>query len=184
MNKNLIIFLVGILLIGFTVLAVFFGRNYFAKADTSLEPTNIKLRRLTPTAGEVSFTTAKAATASIECSTSANGPFSLCGAETLETTSHIVKTSIILNPEKDYHFKIKIGERTYDNIGLPFLMSRFQGSGQTGQVGESPNTSGAIPRAFPSSLLGVCQGNSQFDADYDINKDGCIRQNDWDLFGR
>lgn len=177
MNKNLAIFIIGIILIGFTVVAIFFGRNYFAGADTSFEPTNIKSRRLTPTAGEVAFTTAKPAVASIECSTSENGPFSLCGAETLETTSHIVKTSIILNPEKDYHFKIKVGDRTYDNIGLPFLMPRYQNNSNSG-------LNNSIPRAFPSSLLGTCNGNSKYDADYDLNKDGCIRQNDWDLFGR
>lgn len=171
-KKGLLVFVFGVLAVAVTVGAVLVVRTYLASADTSSEPKEIKAGRVSPTAGEITFATDKEAIASIECATSETGPFSICGAETEKTTDHKIKTSIILDPEKAYHFKIKIGRRTYDNIGLPFVLPKH------GDISRE------VGRSFPASLLGACQGDPDFDADYDLNKDGCIRQNDWDIFGR
>lgn len=171
-KKGVLVFVFGVLAVALTVGAVLVVRTYLASADTAAEPKEIESTRVSPTAGEVTFTTEKIAAASIECSTSQTGPFSICGAETEQTINHSIKTSIILDPDKSYYFNIKIGRRTYDNIGTPFVLPK---------PGDISRKSG---KSFPASLLGKCQGDPEYDADYDLNKDGCIRQNDWDVFGR
>ncbi|MBI4130171.1 hypothetical protein HY468_02555 [Candidatus Roizmanbacteria bacterium] len=169
MVRSLLIFAIGILLALLTVGGFFVTRTFFAAADPQLEPKEITITRSSPTAGEVTFTTEKEAVASIECATVKEGPFSLCGAESTPTTTHNLKTSIILDPEKEYFFVIKIGNTTYDNLGLPMILPMKQ---------EKPKSFAD----FPKDLLGSCEQDSQYDVTFDMNKDGCIRQNDRDLF--
>ncbi len=171
-KKGLLVFIFGVLAVAATVAGVFAFRSFMAKADALSTPKGIKSLRVSPTAAEITFNTESEAVASIECAAVKNGPFSLCGSESSLTRNHRLKTSIILDPEKEYYFNIKIGRKTYDELGLPFVISK--------EVNKESNAS----ETFPPSLLGVCQGDSLFNAIYDLNKDGCIRQNDWDMFGR
>lgn len=170
MNRTLFIFFIGVLLALLTVGGVLVGRTFFfTKADQDLTPREVQITRTTPTAGKVSFKTEKEAVASIECATKKEGPFSLCGAETTSTTNHEIKTTIILDPEKEYFFTIKIGSTTYDNLGIPLVL---------------PTENTESKTQFPSSVLGLCEGNQGYDPVFDVNKDGCIRQNDKILYAK
>jgi len=170
MAKALFIFFVGVLIALLTVGGVLVGRTFFfASADPDLTPRAVKITRTSPTAGLVAFETDKEAVASIECATASEGPFSLCGAETVSTKKHEIKTSIILDPEKEYFFVIKIGNETFDNLGIPLVLSTEESQG-------GPTTS------FPTDNLGLCETDSLYQEKYDMNKDGCIRQNDKILY--
>ncbi len=172
MARGLFIFFIGILIALLTVGGVLVGRTiFFAQADPDLTPTEVKITRTSPTAGQVVFKTAEESVASIECSTQKTGPFSLCGAETTPTREHDLKTSIILDPEKEYFFNIKIGNSTFDNLGIPLVLPT-----ETKQDGPSS--------PFPSSVLGLCEGDEGYAEQFDVNRDGCIRQNDRILYGQ
>jgi hypothetical protein len=169
MAKGLFIFFVGVLIALLTVGGVLVGRTFFfASADPDLTPREVKITRTSPTAGLVSFKTDKASVASIECATTKEGPFSLCGAETVSTSEHEIKTSIILDPEKEYFFVIKIGNETFDNLGIPLVLTT-----EDKQEGSAD---------FPTDFLGLCETDSLYQEEFDINKDGCIRQNDKILY--
>src|SRR3989344_269014 len=165
MAKGLFIFFVGVLIALLTVGGVLVGRTFFfASADPDLTPKEVKVTRTSPTAGLVSFKTDKESVASIECGTAKDGPFSLCGAETVSTLEHEIKTSIILDPEKEYFFVIKIGNQTFDNLGIPLVLTT-----EDKQDGNTVD--------FPTDLLGLCSDDSLYQEEFDVNKDGCIRQN-------
>jgi len=167
MAKGLFVFSVGVLIALLTIGGFLVGRTFlFAKADPDLTPKEVKIVRSSPTAGLVSFKTDKEAVASIECATKKEGPFTLCGAETVSTGKHEIKTSIILDPEKEYFFVIKIGNQMYDNLGIPLVIP----------VEKEEKAE------FPRALLGLCTGDTGFDETFDINADGCIRQNDKTLY--
>lgn len=171
MSKTVIIFIVGVLLALLTVGGYLASQTYFARADPSLEPQNVVIERQSPTTGQVTFTTVKPAIASIECSDTADGTFEICGAEETATTDHQVKTSVILDPESPYYFYITIGNTRYDNLGQPLAFERVQE--------DKPSAS-----EFPVQLLGTCNDDLTYVAEYDVNKDGCIRFNDRDLYGQ
>src|SRR3989344_4729381 len=124
MARGLFIFFIGVLLALLTVGGVLIGRTFFAQADPALTPSELKISRISPTAGEVVFKTEKEAVAAIDCSTTKDGSYSLCGAETTATKEHTLKTSVILDPEKEYYFTIKIGNTTFDNLGIPLVIPK------------------------------------------------------------
>lgn len=170
MARGLFIFFVGVLIALLTVGGILVGRTFFfASADPDLTPREVKITRTSPTAGLISFKTDKEAVASIECSTTKDGDFGLCGAETVSTKEHEIKTSIILDPDKEYFFVIKIGNETFDNLGIPLVLSTEESQG-------GPTAS------FPTDILGLCQEDSLYQEKFDMNKDGCIRQNDKILY--
>lgn len=167
MKKTIAVFVIGTLISLVTVGGgVLTFRKFFVSADPSYEPKNIEIARISPTAGEVTFETDKETIASMECSDKKEGPFTLCGSETQKTNQHQLKTAIILDPDKKYFFQLKINGRKFDNLGLPFVLENKE----TQQSGD-----------FPSELFGTCEEDADFDAVFDTNKDGCIRQNDRDL---
>ena len=171
MNRGMFIFIGGILLAFLTIGGYLLFQTFVvAQADPALTPINLEAKRLTPTAGEISFTTAKPAVTSIECSTSSDGPFSLCGAEAMSTTDHTIKTSIILDPDTTYFFRIVINNTTYDKDGVPYTLGRMA-------VEEA-----APPDAFPAEILGLCTDDAGYDGTYDLNGDGCIRLNDQNMY--
>ncbi|KKR70541.1 MAG: hypothetical protein UU14_C0047G0006 [Candidatus Roizmanbacteria bacterium GW2011_GWB1_40_7] len=166
MKQVLLLFAGGIILALLVVGGYLVARTYFASADEDLIPQNIEIDRSSPTAAVIKFTTNQPVLASVECSQYPDGPFALCGAESQETDNHEVKTSIILDPEVEYHFFIKIRNITYDNLGSPFVIP----------VKSAPAVE------FPDSVLGTCSGDSGYNVKFDINKDGCIRANDKVLY--
>jgi hypothetical protein len=169
MKKGLFVFFIGVLLALLTVGGVLVGRTFFfAQADPDLTPRELKITRSTPTAGIVTFKTDKEAIASIECSTSKEGDLSLCGAETIATKDHEIKTSIILDPEKEYFFNVRIGNQIFDNLGIPLVLPLENGN------------QNKLP--FPSDKLGLCSGSAGYSEDFDVNRDGCIRGNDKILY--
>lgn len=170
MARGLFIFFVGVLIALLTVGGVLVGRTFFfASADPDLTPKEVKITRTSPTAGLISFKTDKEAVARIECGTVKDSPFSLCGAETVSTKEHEIKTSIILDPDKEYFFVIKIGNQTFDNLGIPLVLP-------TEDSQKGPTVT------FPTEILGQCQDDSLYQEQFDMNKDGCIRQNDKALY--
>ena len=170
MRKTIAVFVTGTLITLITVGGGMMAfRTFFASADPSIEPNNIAINRVSPTAGEVTFETDKETIASMECSDKKEGPFTLCGAETVRTTKHQLKTAIILDPDKKYFFQLKISGRKFDNLGLPFVLENKENQ-------QSVN--------FPTELFGKCEDDAGFDASFDTNKDGCILQNDRDLYER
>lgn len=170
-KKGFLVFILGFLAIVATVTGIFTFQSYFAKADETTLPKEIKIERVTATAAQVIFKTDKEVIASIECSNSQTGPFNLCGAESSATSNHTIKTSIILDPEKNYFVRIKIGRSTYDQLGKPFELPN-----------ETTQPSGQNSNTFPDNLLGVCSDSSSYNAKYDVNNDSCIRANDRILF--
>lgn len=171
MSKTVIIFIVGVVLALLTVGGYLASRTFLASADPSFEPQNVVIERLSPTTGQVTFTTMKPAIAQIECSDTADGTFDICGAEEIATTDHQVKTSVILDPERAYYFYITIGNTRYDNLGQPLVF-------------EKPEENEKSASEFPVQLLGTCSDDLTYVAEYDVNKDGCIRLNDRDLYGQ
>lgn len=171
MSKTVMVFAIGILLALLTVGGYFASRTFFASADPSMEPQNVVVTRSSPTAGEVTFLTEKPAVASLECSTIMDGDYEVCGSETSASTSHKLKTSIILDPEKVYYFYILIGNVRYDNLGRPLMFEKSD------EAGNDPST-------FPTQLIGVCEDDPQYVKEYDLNNDGCILLNDRSLYGQ
>ncbi len=161
MKQSVLLFITGVLLALLAVGGYLAGQMFFASADTDIVPENLTIKRISPTSALISFTTKKNIISSIECADDIKGNFSLCGAETEPTSSHKIKTSIILNPEKKYYFFIKIKNTTYDNLGKPF---------------EIPIKKDSKP--FADELLGICRGETKYNEVFDVNKDGCIRTND------
>lgn len=166
MKQILLLFAGGIMLALLVVGGYLVARTYFASADEDLIPQNIQVERTSPTSAIIRFTTNQPALASIECSQDPAGTFALCGAESQESEDHEITTSIILDPETEYHFFIKIRNITYDNLGNPFTIP-IQG-GPTAE--------------FDESTLGTCTGDTGYIEEFDFNKDGCIRQNDKVLY--
>ena len=167
MKNTLLLFFAGVLLALLAVGGYMAATTYFASADEESIPENIIIERVSPTTGQISFSTAKPVIASIDCAASVDGPFSLCGAETQVTDTHEIRTSIILEPDADYYFFITIRNTTYDNLGKPFVI---------------PADTKPSVDSFPAKLFGTCTQDPDFDEAFDINKDGCIRQNDRMLF--
>lgn len=165
MKQTVILFISGILLALLAVGGYMVAQNYFVSADDEIIPENITISRPSPTTGLVSFTTAEPVIASIECGTNAEEEFSLCGAETQPTTNHEIRTSIILEPDTQYYFFIKIRKTTFDNLGNPFIISLPEEK-----------------EPFPDAVLGKCENDPAYNKSYDINNDGCIRGNDKILY--
>lgn len=171
MNKAVVIFGVGILLAFLAIGGYLASRTFFAGADVASEPQNVVVSRTSPTEGLVTFITVKPVIASIECADDPDGVFTICGAELSPTTDHSLKTSIILDPEKTSYFYIIIGNTRFDNLGQPLEFTVDQTN--------TPQSS-----AFPGGLIGVCESSVKYVAEFDVNKDGCIRLNDRDLYGK
>jgi hypothetical protein len=181
MGKFLLLFFLGILTAFMIAGGVLIARTYMVSADPSYTPENITITRLSPTSAEVSFTTESPVIASLVCSENKDGEMSLCGADSTEQTNHRIKTSIILNPDKEYYALIKIRNTSYDQLGVPFTVSLYSApernlnnSTQQPDSAESQESANSSS-GFPTELLGVCEGKSVFKKEYDLNGDGCIR---------
>lgn len=161
--------------------------NLLAKASGS-PPENVQINNISANSATVTFTTTSEAQALIEYGTNPTN-LSLFASDEVSTTSHTIKISL-LTPNTTYYFHIKMGDKTYDNAGLPWTFTTVS----VGNSGPSPtriplspvlspsqqstSSSGAVKCSEIPSHMGATRGSPNYDAKYDINNDGIINSLD------
>lgn len=134
------------------------------RATGSKTPKNIRIKRFKNVAVVV-FRTDSEVLAIVECSSSEHDGFKICGRDDSRVRYHQIKLK--LNSEdKEYFFKIKIGGKEYNREGKPYTIPSSQNMGFVPQ------------EEFPENLLGICEGEGEYNPFYDLNSDGCILMND------
>lgn len=196
-NIKKIIIVVILLLTG--VLAVFglrAAKTYLSGAAGGAEPQNVQVQAETKSA-TISWQTEKEAQATVEYGTT---PASLLlrAPEKQPATTHRVNLSP-LRAKTTYYFRIRVGDKIYDNDGIPFS---FKTKGEEAAAGgsptqqptsqPSPTKAEASPSAQPttssatdSAKVSQCvktEFSEKFgtsDASYDLDDNGIVNTRDW-----
>ncbi len=190
-NIKKIIIVVILLLTG--VLAVFglrAARTYLSGAAGGAEPQNVQVQAEAKEA-VISWTTEKETQSTVEYGTT---PASLLlrAPEQQSTTSHKIDLSP-LRAGTTYYFRIRVGDKIYDNDGIPFSFKTKAEEGETAlpteppMEPEEPATSSAEPSTETEVKVSQCI-MSEFmdkfgtsDASYDFDDNGLVNTRDWIL---
>ncbi|MBI4067125.1 hypothetical protein HY407_01980 [Candidatus Gottesmanbacteria bacterium] len=176
-----IVLIFGLLLtLGIVLIAGDRIYNLLAKAGNS-SPENVQITAVTSNSATITFTTAEAVQALLEYGTDASN-LTLFASDT-ETTSHSIVLSL-LTPTTTYYFQIKIGDKTYDNAGVPWT---FTTSGANTllpsptlgiQSSPTPGGGGQIPCNEVAKRMGAVPASPNYQISYDLNSDGIINSAD------
>lgn len=198
-NLKSIIIILGLLLsLGVVLLVGNRMFNLLARASGS-PPEGVQIGNITANSASVTFTTTDESQALIEYGTNPTN-LTLFASDETSTTNHTVKISL-LTPNTTYYFHIKIGDKTYENSGLPWTFTTTgvrdagptptrvpltpslspspQATGSSGTTG-----TGAVNCNDIAKLIGATKGSPNYDPQYDINKDGIINSADLTLCGK
>lgn len=187
-NLRSIIIVLGLLL-SLAVLVFAGTRVYslFVSASGS-PPEDVRIGNITANSATVTFTTTSSAQALIEYGTNPTN-LTLFASDETSTTDHTIRIAL-LTPNTTYYFHIKMGEKKYDNAGLPWTFTTTTvGTSSpnptqvqlTPAVTDSPSSTtsaGSINCNEIPKHIGATQGSPNYDAQFDINRDGIINVGD------
>jgi hypothetical protein len=194
-KKTILIIVIAILVIGLIV-GLAFGldkiQNLFGQASGQEEPQGIRVTNTTANSATIVWQTGVVTTGQIEYGTTP-GSFLLRAAETTQSANHNLTLSPLL-PETIYYFRIRIGDKIYDDGGAPYSFTT-KSIAETVTVTPTPLptvniTATPIPTAPSSSAtgqktytLGDFVGKfGTADPEFDINNDGVVNSQDWSLY--
>lgn len=166
--KSLVIFgVLGVVMV-LVVLAVSQIRTFMSGATSDTEPQSV-----TVVAGDdgksavITWISDKESISKVEYGTTA-ASLVLMSAESSAVTSHSVSLTS-LRPATTYYFRIKVGDETFDNGGIPYT---FKTKADTSSVAVVTPT---LVTAMPSGGVTEC------DPKTDYNKDGVVNSIDLTL---
>lgn len=164
LTKGIIIVLALLASIVILVFAVQTAKNLLTKAKEDIEPFNVRTESVSSNSTVILWETKKETQGMVEYGTNPS-EFPLFAIETAETKTHSVNLSL-LTPNTTYYYRIKIGEKVFDNSGLPWSF--------TTRVLTQPTPT---PMACDLSTFQAKFGTS--DPTYDLNKDGVVNSTDY-----
>lgn len=165
MEKRRIFILAGTGLLAFTTIGVALGSKYLrgvtSKATISEnKPRNIRLAEVTSTSATISWTTDEPDYGFVSYGETMN----LGKTVQTESRSTIHSTTLShLSPGKTYYYKIGVGEKIYDNEGIPYSFTTPKGESQ-----KEASTSEADPEEALKKAIGTDN------PEYDLNGDGIV----------
>jgi len=171
-GKNLFMvvgFLVALVLLVFGLNEL---RGILVGAENKMQPTAVNTSGVTANSAIVNFATEKPSFSRIIYG-SDPGQLSLFSVETNQTDTHGVTLSF-LSPNTSYYYKIRIGEKEYDNNGQPYTFTT-----RPAEAGASAVTGNQLDN-LDSDIFKQKFGSS--DPEYDVNRDGVVNTTDYLLF--
>jgi len=209
-KKKKVLVIVFSLLAFFLVVGLVLGmgkiRRFLSGASGSFKPEGVRVVNITANSATVTWQTSKPAAAQIEYGTTP-GSFLLRTFERGETTNHNLTLSPLL-PETIYYFRIRVGDKVYDDNGAPFSFTTKSSQPSLGDSKKrvekpipsfTPTPSAKVtPRPTASSSAAPSSASSsaskkytqadfmakfgQSDEELDINGDGVVNSTDWILY--
>lgn len=143
-----------ILVIGFMVI-----QRTFTRAEDQ-SPQNVTTAEITQNSAKVNWTTAVENQGVIEYGTSITA-LNFFAPESQSTKTHLVELTL-LSPNTTYYFQIRIGDKKYDNNGVPYTFATKGEAVQPTQPvlsSPTPATSSASPT--PISSVQIPDNSSQ-----------------------
>jgi len=119
----------------------------FTRAS-DVAPRDVVISEITANSSKVAWTTGQAAQAVIEYGTSPTS-LNFFAPETKKTTDHAVDLTL-LSPETTYYFRIRIGDKVYNNGGVPWSFST-RGRNQPSPPPKKSPPPTVKPTAVPTS---------------------------------
>lgn len=162
--KGILIVLALLVSVGILVVAAQTTKNLLTRAKQDIVPTNVRADQITVNSAIISWQTEKETQGLVEYGTNPS-EFPLFAIETTAVKNHSVNLSL-LTPNTTYYYRIKIGEKSFDNAGLPWSF--------TTKVPAAPTPT---PMACNLSAFRAKFGTS--DPTFDINKDGVVNSTDY-----
>ena len=170
--KNLFMvvgFLVALVLLVFGLNEL---RGVLVGAEDKLAPTAVDTTGITGNSAIVNFATAKPVFSRIIYGSDPQ-QLSLFSVETDQTDTHGVTLSF-LSPNTTYYYKVRIGEKEYDNNGQPYNFTT-----RPAEAGIGGMTGNQLENLDPDIFKQKFGSN---DAEYDVNQDGVVNTTDYLLY--
>lgn len=191
-DKKIIIFGVGILVLGGLVFGITNFTGLFSKAagDGDCAPVGPAEANLTANSIEITFSTAKACQTVISYGTSAQPESLLLEVpEAMASLNHRFKLSPLL-PSTTYYYQVKTSEGKAVGAIRNFLTLRSESSQPAQQPASQPSTVPTVrPTTAPASSGSGTKTFEDFqmyfgtaNTTYDINKDGIVNYADWSAY--
>ena len=180
LNLKTIVIAAGLLLtLGVVLIAG--NRVFDLLARASSPPEDVAITNITANSATVTFTTATESQALIEYGTNPSN-LTLFASDDNSTVSHKIKITL-LTPNTTYYMHIKIGDKTYENAGLPWTFTTtnvaFEGptpteipltpAGSGGPSGEGTTSGRAFCNEIPLHM-GATTGALNYDIKYDFDR--------------
>lgn len=147
---------IGIVL-SLIILVLGFGmvQNVFTSAANQ-RPRDVVVSDITQNSAKVTWTTDKASQALVEYGTSPT-TMNFNAPETERVTTHAVEITL-LSPATTYYFRIKVGDKSHDNGGIPwqFTTKSTQDSQPLTTITPSPATTSTPAATLTPSASGSC----------------------------
>lgn len=169
MNSFIKGFLYFFLFVSLLFVAVFgarFAQKYLIRAREDVVPQNVLVSQITQTGAKITWQTKKETQSTVIYGEEEKN-LPLMVFESKRTTDHEVNLSL-LNPGTKYYFKIKVGDKEFDDEGIPWQFTTLSSVA-------TPTPSAFDPNRF-SEKFGT------FDPLYDLNHDGIVNLNDYSLY--
>lgn len=149
--KKISAIIVGLILF---VLIVYFGFQILGSRAADVEPRDVIISEITQNAATISWSTGVETQAVIEYGTSPTA-LNFFAPESQRTKNHQVDLTL-LSPATTYYFQIRIGDKKYDNGGVPWTFTTK--SAQTANPIISPTslptpTANLTPSPTPIQIL-------------------------------
>lgn len=103
------------------ILIVYFGFQILGSRAADMEPREVIISEITQNSATISWTTAVETQAVIEYGTSATA-LNFFAPEAQRSKKHQVDLTL-LSPSTTYYFQIRIGDKKYDNGGVPWTFT-------------------------------------------------------------
>ncbi len=145
------------------ILLIYFGFRIFGSRAADMEPREVLITEITQNSAVISWTTRIETQGVIEYGTSATA-LNFFAPETQQTKNHEV-TLTLLSPSTTYYFQIRIGDKKYDNGGVPWTFTTKGASASNPINTPTPTvaTSAEAPTQTPTPIqvLDVGQSSSK-----------------------
>ncbi len=209
-KKTIIVIVVALIAVGVIIgLVLSFDkiRSLFAGASGGTKPEGVRVTNVSASSATIVWQTASPVTAQIEYGTTP-GSFLLRATETTAKTQHNLTLSPLL-PETIYYFRIRIGEKVYDENGAPYSFTtksaktkaaptirqqQTTNQPQPPQTDSAPTTAPTEAAPAPTTQETTTTDDQKYtlsdfvdkfgsdDPEFDINNDGVVNSQDWSLY--
>ncbi len=155
MNKEKAIKLVSIVIgLLITIVLIWFGLRFVQRGRAvDLTPADVKVENVTDTSFRVKYETRSSLVPVVNYGQSATSlNFIVPASESKDLgndrTEYNHDVTLLSNPGGTYYFELRIGEETFDNGGVPFMVQLAGGAGG-GTPGLSPTSGAESPTSAP-----------------------------------
>lgn len=141
------------------VILVYFGFRILGSRAADMEPREVLITEITQNSAVVSWTTGVETQGVIEYGTSATA-LNFFAPENQQTKNHEV-TLTLLSPSTTYYFQIRIGDKKYDNGGVPWTFTTKGASVSNPIITPTPTTVTSTPTPTPIQVIEVGDSSSK-----------------------